>query len=442
MNLAIGLLLAAAAMPVAHAAALQAGMRNDKFPRRSKVLGALRGRGPSSLLAKDVDNDGSGMQLKLDYPMYHTSKEITTKLQALTKNCEGADLSVETHSDDENPDVSMNLYKLKGHGVTKPVNKVFLLSGEHARELIGSETTMAFLHALCNADGGAVEKISNASVADVLKNSEFQVVVNGNPRSRLTVEKGDYCIRANPEGVDLNRNWDEEWNQSMTLTTDRGPHPFSEPETRIVKKMIEAFMPTTFLSVHSGTLGMYMPWAWSPDTLAARNHVQMMNILKSLDISHCECPWGAAGKEVGYPCPGTSVDWVYDALKAPYSFAFEIWGNPDDAESLKRRWQEKMEGGGLLLLQNGAHLGHSHFSEVFKSKMRHHSDFVQVAGAAEESMQAEAEKRMRASADSGIDACFGTFNPLTQDLYTQNVNNWASAYLEMSAMIAQDLLSK
>merc|ERR1719379_2940869 len=105
----------------------------------------------------------------------------------------------------------------------------------------------------------------------------------------------------------------------------------------------------------------------------------MMNVLRSLDASHCECPFGAAGKEVGYPCPGTSVDYVFDKLKAPYSFAFEIWGAPEEAESLKDRWRAKMEDGGDALLQMGARLTHAHFSEVFSNRTRHQSDFVLTA---------------------------------------------------------------
>jgi len=34
---------------------------------------------------------------------------------------------------------------------------------------------------------------------------------------------------------------------------------------------------------------------------------------------------GAAGKQVGYLCPGTCLDYIYDKLGAKYSFAFEIY---------------------------------------------------------------------------------------------------------------------
>eukprot|EP00401_Gymnodinium_catenatum_P022427 CAMPEP_0117591696 /NCGR_PEP_ID=MMETSP0784-20121206/71679_1 /TAXON_ID=39447 /ORGANISM="" /LENGTH=86 /DNA_ID=CAMNT_0005393453 /DNA_START=9 /DNA_END=265 /DNA_ORIENTATION=+ len=81
--------------------------------------------------------------------------------------------------------------------------------------------------------------------------------------------------------------------------TNPGPKPFSEPETRTFKELVQNFKPTTFLTVHSGTKGMYMPWAYDMEHLANRNEPEMMDILTKLDQDHCECPFGAAGREVG-----------------------------------------------------------------------------------------------------------------------------------------------
>ena len=51
-----------------------------------------------------------------------------------------------------------------------------------------------------------------------------------------------------------------------------------------------------------------------------------------MNSKYCNCPAGAAGKEVGYLCPGTCLDYAYDTLKVPYSFAWEIYKkeNPFD----------------------------------------------------------------------------------------------------------------
>lgn len=45
----------------------------------------------------------------------------------------------------------------------------------------------------------------------VLDNFYIQIIPNANPLSRTRVENGEYCLRVNENGVDLNRNWDSHW---------------------------------------------------------------------------------------------------------------------------------------------------------------------------------------------------------------------------------------
>merc|ERR1719191_1641330 len=150
---------------------------------------------------------------------------------------------------------------------------------------------------------------------------------------------------------------------------------FSEPETKVFKQLTQDYRPTTFLTIHSGTKGMYMPWAYDMEHLANCNQPQMMQILKDLDKDHCECPFGAAGREVGYSCPGTCLDWVYDKLQTDYSFAFEIYTGPEMNDILKERWESKMQEDATSFLQTHSHLAHHRFRDHF---VEHPSDFVQV----------------------------------------------------------------
>jgi len=301
------------------------------------------------------------------------------------------------------------------------------LFGEHARELISPESGLGLVKALCGQDPSLSDK-----ARETLKDSEFEIVVNGNPNSRAKVETGDFCLRVNQDGVDLNRNWDEKWQPNPDLApadTNPGPAPFSEPETRVFKKIVSEYEPTNFLTIHSGTRGMYMPWAYDMEHLAKRNQPEMMNILRKLDTDHCECPFGAAGKEVGYPCPGTCLDWVYDQLQTPYSFAFEIYIGQQYDEGLAERFHEKMqEQNNTALLQTKAtHLAHSKFHEIFK---RNPSDFVQLRS------NAHHEHNIM-----GMDAmdCFNRFNPDNEDEFNQVVHNWVDAYLDLANMVASNL---
>lgn len=37
------------------------------------------------------------------------------------------------------------------------------------------------------------------------------MILNANPISRSKVEGGEYCLRENENGVDINRNYDAHW---------------------------------------------------------------------------------------------------------------------------------------------------------------------------------------------------------------------------------------
>jgi hypothetical protein len=354
------------------------------------------------------------------YPYYHTTEAIHDELVALASRCPGMSLESRKVSSEERwKGYDIDVVTIKAPNA-KPINKNFLLFGEHSRELISPESGLHFVKTLCGEVGD--KERSSA----ILQDSEFQIVVNGNPASRKHVEQGDFCLRVNPDGVDLNRNWDEEWQPQSPFDfsgdTNPGPQAFSEPETQIFKDLVTNYKPTNFLTVHSGTRGMYMPWAYDMEHLAKRNQPAMMEILKNLDKDHCECPFGAAGKEVGYSCPGTCLDWVYDKLQTPFAFAFEIYTDPVKDEDLKARWNEKMQNGMGAFYQASSHLAHDHFSSVFHQCP---SDFVQL--------------KLETKRHLSQEECFSNFNPPTQESFEKVTSNWSDAYLDMAEMVAEKL---
>jgi hypothetical protein len=354
-------------------------------------------------------------------PYYHSTEAIHKELTDLSSRCPG--MTLESHSA-TGPQGERNIDVVTIRGTSgAAVNKNFLLFGEHSRELISPESGLHFVKTLCGETG------QSAKAKKVLENSEFQIVVNGNPGSRKKVEQGNFCLRVNPAGVDLNRNWDEEWQPGAVLDpadTNPGPKPFSEPETQLFKQLVSDYRPTTFLTIHSGTKGMYMPWAFDMEHLANRNQPQMMEILKSLDKDHCQCPFGAAGKEVGYSCPGTCLDWVYDKLQTQYAFAFEIYTNPIMDDMLRERWQEKMSSGTAVFYQMHSHLGHEHFLDVFAE---HPSSFVQM------NSTRLASRHMHMNDED----CFAQFNPSDEEEFKGVIDNWSSAYLDMAEMVVKQL---
>jgi len=377
----------------------------------------------SNLLSRGVGRLRSRLRrktrrtLKALFPFYHTSDELHEEATQLVKRCNGM-ASIRSVREG---DVAIDVINVKAQQSVPAANRIFLLFGEHSRELISPESGLHFLRVLC---GNVPVRAGASDLASVLRNAEFALVLNANPRSRLKVEQGDWCLRANPNGVDLNRNWDIAWSGGgdRQAQTFAGSKPFSEPETQILKKLLMEFAPTTFLCVHSGTLGMYMPWAYDSVHLAHRNQQEMMNLLKEIDSAHCHCPWGAAGKEVGYDCPGTSVDWVFSNTNASFSFAWEIYVG-DGQKNLRERWQRKLQEGGQALLETGAHLAHEHFHDMFH---QHPSDFVHHRRRKEETALTETDS------DEG-DWCLSHFNPTSQQKYESEVENWSVAYLKMAA---------
>jgi hypothetical protein len=371
-------------------------------------------------------------RLKAEYPYYHTSEEIREAALQLASQCP----SKLTVREEQQADVSLTVATFRRREATV-ANKALFVFGEHSRELIGPESALALMQKLCN----------DTASDGVLNDTEFVLVLNANPNSRRKVEAGQYCLRANPAGVDLNRNWDMHWQQgtqSSGLST--GAHPFSEPETQLLRHIVEDYRPDTFISVHSGTIGLYMPWAYDTNSLAMRNEPAMMSVLHAVDENHCQCPFGAAGKEVGYACPGTCLDYVYDRLNASYAFAFEIYTSDSNAQQtqLSARYQhaktaflERGLGGDVSsLLQLGARTG--------SRRSRARNGVASEAGSA--AWRAQVQATARAAVEMREDAfegeCFGLFNPSTEEEYNKVVQNWASAYIKTVELIAGDLKQK
>lgn len=292
-------------------------------------------------------------------------------------------------------------------------------SGEHSRELVSPESALHFIKTLCGK--------TDVSPGNQLDNTEFRIIVNGNPNSRRKVEQGEYCLRVNDNGVDLNRNWDEKWEASPGIDpsdTNPGPHAFSEDETKIFRDSVTDFKPTTFLTIHSGTKGMYMPWAYDMEHLASRNEPEMMQILRAIDTDFCQCPFGAAGREVGYSCPGTCLDYVYEKLKADYAFAFEIYTDPDVWGDLKQRFEAKLK---HSFLQHKIHnLAHESTKSIFAD---HPSDFVLLS--------TNSTIRRHYIDFDPTGHCFAQFNPTTKAEYDSTMTTWTKAYLEVGRKIEE-----
>jgi protein MpaA len=83
--------------------------------------------------------------------------------------------------------------------------------------------------------------------------------------------------RQNGHGVDLNRNFAAGWsrNGSPGSTYYSGPRPFSEPETRAARRLIERVRPTLSIWYHQH---LRLVWAWGASTAAARRYARAVGL--------------------------------------------------------------------------------------------------------------------------------------------------------------------
>ena len=80
-------------------------------------------------------------------------------------------------------------------------------------------------------------------------------------------------------------------------------------------------------------------------SLATQYNHKMMDILDSINSKYCQCESGAAGKTVGYLCPGTCLDYAYDKLGVEYSYALEIWKKDDRFLTQKSQREHRTDHG-------------------------------------------------------------------------------------------------
>jgi len=367
-----------------------------------------------------------GKPLKETLPWMHSQQELHDALQELVNDCGDADISMTQSSringaDAAGETVTLDVLRIKARD-SKADTKAMLVFGEHAREIITGESALGLVRTLCGKGPGSERAKS------VLQNAEFVIVPNANPLGRKQVEEGYYCKRTNEDRVDLNRNWSDEHRDTSLEKGDEmypGSAGFSEPETQMLKEIVDGEKPNIYLSVHSGAYLLGMPYGFAADELPKKeDETAMMEVLKPISDHYCGggCPYGNLAEMINYDNPGCDIDYVYESLGTPYVFTWEIYVGEDIrerylAEADMRR--HKLEGGaasdkdGMGFLQKRRSLSNSRSA----AQMRLSS-----------SLESESEGPEDAE---GIEGCLDQFNPKSQEETESVVYNWAGAFLEL-----------
>lgn len=134
--------------------------------------------------------------------------------------------------------------------------------------------------------------------------------------------------KSNGRGVDLNRNFDANWNihydpreiAGPAYSAYRGPAPESEPETQALLQLTRAFRPTVTLSYHSR--GEYVYWFFYQQGDALSRDEALAMRLAALSGYDC-----TPKERVNVDSCGGYKDWCVQKLGIP---AFTIENGADD----------------------------------------------------------------------------------------------------------------
>jgi murein tripeptide amidase MpaA len=218
-----------------------------------------------------------------------------------------------------------------GGPATKPA---ILFNGcQHAREWVAPTVPMFIAtHLLCDA-------ASDPQVQALLEATEFIIMPVVNPDGYdYSWPPGDRFWRKNRRnngdgsfGVDLNRNWEFGWGgggSSGDPGSDvyRGPAPFSESETTVLKTLFEANPHiVATIDFHSYSQLVLSPWAYTFDPTPDADAYQDLGDSLSDAIASVHGKQYVAGpvSTTLYQASGASVDWTYGERGA-WSFTIEL----------------------------------------------------------------------------------------------------------------------
>eukprot|EP00916_Digyalum_oweni_P012555 GHVL01020751.1.p1 GENE.GHVL01020751.1~~GHVL01020751.1.p1 ORF type:complete len:613 (+),score=209.20 GHVL01020751.1:254-2092(+) len=117
----------------------------------------------------------------------------------------------------------------------------------------------------------------------------------------------------NSNGVDLNRNYDWKWKKSTSKCDQEyaGEYPFSEPETRAIKYIVEKNNFLLCINYHSYGSMLTHPWNYANNINDSKINDSDLLIYDELKPAFNWSIFGPAIETVGYHTNGESDDWLY-----------------------------------------------------------------------------------------------------------------------------------
>ena len=148
---------------------------------------------------------------------------------------------------------------------------VIFMALHHAREWISAETALYIAEQLC------LRYSTDPDLKSDMDNLEIWIIPVVNPDGYAYSDSTDRDWRKNRRnngdgtfGVDLNRNWGYEWGLNSGSSpntweiTYRGPAPFSEPETQVLRNFVQSrHNLKALVTYHSFSELFLRPWSYT-----------------------------------------------------------------------------------------------------------------------------------------------------------------------------------
>jgi len=211
----------------------------------------------------------------------------------------------------------MNLVRVRGRGYSpdKNMTRVVLTFNLHGREWI---TGMAGVYAIEELLKKAEEDFSYFDNTEVvlmaMTNPDgfvYSTTTNRMWRKNMARNSGSSCL-----GVDLNRNFDAAWAQggsssSACSDTFHGPEKMSEPETKVLEKVMKEAPMTVYIDTHSYTELVLTSPAYTRTRSTRHNEYRSIggSIKSAIDARHGKRFTEGPTASTLYIASGTTMDY-------------------------------------------------------------------------------------------------------------------------------------
>jgi hypothetical protein len=236
---------------------------------------------------------------------------------------------------------SLEIYgvKISDNPRIKEDEPAILFNGvHHAEELLGGEVCLYLINDLVSKYG------TDSSITYWINNSEIWIIPILNPEGHNVVMNGiDTIWRKNKrdnnnngffdldsDGVDLNRNYDFNWEQGGSSDPAseyyRGPYPFSENETNIIKALAQENHFVFDICYHNVRTGqgelVYYPWRWGNQFAIDHPFIKRIaDTLASKIIN--DAGNGTYVSIYGYATEGNARNWLY-GVYGTFAYTIEV----------------------------------------------------------------------------------------------------------------------